>query len=171
MADLDVLIIIGSASDWKHFQGAVEVLSRLGLSFRVHVSSAHRTPKRTVELVHSAEAAGCRAFICGAGMAAHLAGAVAAHTLRPVLGVPLPGGVLDGVDALLSTVQMPSGIPVATFAVGPAGARNAAVFAAQIIAGERPELAEALVDLRREGEAKVLAGEEQIGVALDGKGG
>jgi 5-(carboxyamino)imidazole ribonucleotide mutase len=171
MAHLDVLILIGSASDWKHFQGAIELLRRLDLSFRVHVSSAHRTPKRTVDLVHSAEADGCRVFICGAGMAAHLAGVVAAHTLRPVLGVPLPGGVLDGVDALLSTVQMPSGIPVATFAVGPAGARNAAVFAAQIIAGERPELAEALESLRRDGEAKVLAGEEQIGAALDGEGG
>ena len=171
MAKLDVLIVIGSASDWKHFQGAVDVLQRLGLSFRVHVSSAHRTPKRTVELVRSAEAEGCRAFICGAGMAAHLAGVVAAHTLRPVLGVPLPGGVLDGVDALLSTVQMPSGIPVATFAVGPAGARNAAVFAAQIVAGERPELTDALADLRREGEAKVLAGEAQIEAALDGEPG
>lgn len=169
MAVLDVLIVIGSASDWKHFQGAVEVLRRLGLSFRVHVSSAHRTPERTVNLVRSAEAEGCRAFICGAGMAAHLAGVVAAHTVRPVLGVPLPGGVLDGVDALLSTVQMPSGIPVATFAVGPAGARNAAVFAAQIIAGERPELAEGLLELRREGEAKVLAGEEEIGADLDGE--
>jgi 5-(carboxyamino)imidazole ribonucleotide mutase len=171
MADLDVLIVIGSASDWKHFQGAVEVLRRLDLSFRVHVSSAHRTPKRTVELVRSAEADGCQVFICGAGMAAHLAGVVAAHTLRPVLGVPLPGGVLDGVDALLSTVQMPSGIPVATFAVGPAGARNAAVFAAQIVAGERPELRGALEDLRCEGEAKVLAGDAQIGAALDGEGG
>jgi 5-(carboxyamino)imidazole ribonucleotide mutase len=171
MAKLDVLIVIGSASDWKHFQGAVDVLQRLGLSFRVHVSSAHRTPKRTVELVRSAEAEGCRAFICGAGMAAHLAGVVAAHTLRPVLGVPLPGGVLDGVDALLSTVQMPSGIPVATFAVGPAGARNAAVFAAQIVAVERPELTDALADLRREGEAKVLAGEAQIEAALDGEPG
>ncbi len=169
MADLDVLIVIGSASDWKHFRGAVDVLRRLDLSFRVHVSSAHRTPNRTVELVRSAEADGCQAFICGAGMAAHLAGVVAAHTLRPVLGVPLPGGVLDGVDALLSTVQMPSGIPVATFAVGPAGARNAAVFAAQIVAGDRPELRDALEDLRREGKAKVSAGEEQIQAALDGE--
>jgi len=171
MAGLDVLIVMGSAGDWKHFQGAVEVLRRLGLSFRVHVSSAHRTPQRTVALVRAAEADGCRAFICGAGMAAHLAGVVAAHTLRPVLGVPLPGGVLDGVDALLSTVQMPSGIPVATFAVGPAGARNAAIFAAQIVASERPELRDALEDMRREGKEKVVAGEEQIAAALDGEDG
>ena len=170
MADLDVLIVMGSASDWKHFQGAVEILRRLGVSFRVHVSSAHRTPERTLAIVRAAEADGCRAFICGAGMAAHLAGVVAAHTLRPVLGVPLPGGVLDGVDALLSTVQMPSGIPVATFAVGPAGARNAAVFAAQIIAGERPGVRDALQDLRREGEEKVLAGEERVHAALDEEG-
>jgi 5-(carboxyamino)imidazole ribonucleotide mutase len=171
MAGLDVLIVMGSASDWKHFQGAVEILRRFGLSFRVHISSAHRTPARTVELVRSAEADGCRAFICGAGMAAHLAGVVAAHTLRPVLGVPLPGGVLDGVDALLSTVQMPSGIPVATFAVGSAGARNAAIFAAQIVAGERPALRDALEDLRRQGEEKVLAGEKEIAAALDEEGG
>lgn len=167
MAGLDVLIVIGSASDWKHFRGAVEILHRLDLSFRVHVSSAHRTPKRTMDLVRSAEAEGCQAFICGAGMAAHLAGVVAAHTLKPVLGVPLPGGVLDGVDALLSTVQMPSGIPVATFAVGSAGARNAAVFAAQIVAGQRPEVAGSLADLRRDGEAMVIAGDEQIGAELD----
>jgi len=123
MADPEVVILIGSANDWKHLQGAVDVLRKLGITFEVHVSSAHRTPVRTAELVQSAEAAGCRAFICAAGMAAHLAGVVASLTIRPVLGVPLPGGVLDGVDALLSTVQMPAGIPVATFAVGSAGAR------------------------------------------------
>jgi 5-(carboxyamino)imidazole ribonucleotide mutase len=120
------------------------------------VSSAHRTPERTLELVRRAEDDGCRAFICAAGMAAHLAGVVAAHTTRPVLGVPLPGGVLDGVDALLSTVQMPGGIPVATFAVGPAGAKNAAVFAAQIIAGHRPDVAEAVAEMRRAGADGVI---------------
>jgi 5-(carboxyamino)imidazole ribonucleotide mutase len=103
-------------------------------------------------------------------MAAHLAGAVAAHTLRPVLGVPLPGGVLDGVDALLSTVQMPAGIPVATFAVGPAGARNAAFFAAQVVARERPPVASALQEIRREGEEKVRAGEEQVNASLAEEG-
>jgi 5-(carboxyamino)imidazole ribonucleotide mutase len=157
---------MGSASDWKHLQGAVEVLEGLGVSFEVHVSSAHRTPERTVELVRSAEAGGCRVFICAAGMAAHLAGVVAAHTVRPVLGVPLPGGVLDGVDALLSTVQMPGGIPVATFAVGPAGARNAAFFAAQIIAGERPEVLAALEDARRVGGEKVATADRKISAEL-----
>jgi len=166
MADPEVMILIGSANDWKHLQGAVDDLRRLGITFEVHVSSAHRTPVRTAELVQSAENAGCRVFICAAGMAAHLAGVVASSTTRPVLGVPLPGGVLDGVDALLSTVQMPAGIPVATFAVGSAGARNAAIFAAQIVAGDRPEVRASLEALRSEGEEKVLAGDRQITAAV-----
>jgi 5-(carboxyamino)imidazole ribonucleotide mutase len=169
MADPDVVILMGSASDWNHLQGMVDILRKLGITFDVHVSSAHRTPARTTALVQSAEAAGCRVFICAAGMAAHLAGVVAAQTTRPVLGVPLPGGVLDGVDALLSTVQMPAGIPVATFAVGSAGARNAAVFAAQIVAGDRPEVRESLEALRREGEEKVRAGDRQVSAALSEK--
>jgi 5-(carboxyamino)imidazole ribonucleotide mutase len=162
----EVLILMGSSSDWTHLRGAVDVLEGLGVSFEVHVSSAHRTPDRTVELVRSAEAGGCRVFICAAGMAAHLAGVVAAHTVLPVLGVPLPGGVLDGVDALLSTVQMPGGIPVATFAVGSAGARNAAFFAAQVVAGERPELRAALQDARRVGGEKVAAADQDIKTEL-----
>ena len=169
MVDPEVVILMGSASDWKHLQEAVDVLRELGITFDVHVSSAHRTPARTAALVQSAEAAGCRVFICAAGMAAHLAGVVAAQTTRPVLGVPLPGGVLDGVDALLSTVQMPAGIPVATFAVGPAGARNAAIFSAQIVAGDRPEIRESLEALRSEGEEKVLAGDRQVTAALSGE--
>ena len=95
-ANPEVLILMGSASDWKHLRGAVEVLDGLGVSFEVHVSSAHRTPERTVDLVRSAEAGGCRVFLCAAGMAAHLAGVVAAHTVRPVLGVPLPGECSTG---------------------------------------------------------------------------
>ena len=166
----EVVILMGSASDWKHVRRAVSVLEDLGVSFDVRVSSAHRTPERTVELVQSAEAKGCRVFICAAGMAAHLAGVVAAHTVRPVLGVPLPGGVLDGVDALLSTVQMPAGVPVATFAVGSAGARNAAFFAAQIISGERPELGSALEEARRASGAKVVAADREIEAELKGEG-
>lgn len=166
MNDLDVLILMGSASDWKHLQGSVEILRRLGLRFEVRVSSAHRTPERTIELVRAAEEAGCQAFICAAGMAAHLAGVVAAHTVRPVLGVPLPGGVLDGVDALMSTVQMPAGIPVATFAVGSAGAKNAAFFAAQIVAAARPETRQALEAARRDGEDLVLRGDREIAESL-----
>lgn len=162
MSRVDVVLLIGSSSDWTHVRPAAEVLRELGLSFRVHVSSAHRTPERTVELVRTAEADGCRTFICAAGMAAHLAGVVAAHTLVPVLGVPLPGGVLDGVDALLSTVQMPGGVPVATFAVGSAGARNAAFFAAEIVAGGRPEVAASLRRAREAGAEKILAADREL---------
>jgi 5-(carboxyamino)imidazole ribonucleotide mutase len=158
---------MGSASDWKHLRPAVEVLGRLGLRFRVHVTSAHRTPDRTVELVRAAERDGCQAFICAAGMAAHLAGVVAAHTLVPVLGVPLPGGVLDGVDALLSTVQMPGGVPVATFAVGSAGARNAAFFAGQLVAAARPEVLEALRTARSTSAENVLAADREIRAEWD----
>jgi 5-(carboxyamino)imidazole ribonucleotide mutase len=159
---VDVALLMGSASDWKHLQPAVETLDQLGLAVSVHVTSAHRTPERTVAIIREAEQAGCQVFICAAGMAAHLAGVVAAHTLRPVLGVPLPGGVLDGVDALLSTVQMPGGIPVATFAVGSAGARNAACFAAQIVALNRPAAGTALQEQRRAGADKVMAGEDKV---------
>lgn len=166
----EVLILMGSKSDWKHLQGAVGVLTGLGISFDVHVSSAHRTPERTIALVQKADSEGCQAVICAAGMAAHLAGVVAAHTLRPVLGVPLPGGVLDGVDALLSTVQMPSGIPVATFAVGPAGAKNAAFFAAQIVAGSRPEVRAALEADRLKNAENVAAADQDIAADLAGAG-
>jgi len=152
---LDVLVLAGSPSDLPLLEGMRAMLERLGLRYRLHLSSAHRTPERTVELIRGAEREGAGVFICAAGMAAHLAGAVAAHTIRPVLGVPLPGGVLDGVDALLSTVQMPSGIPVATFAVGKAGAVNAAVFAAQILSTRRPEVGEQLAGLRREAAARL----------------
>lgn len=162
MNRVDVVLLMGSASDWKYLRPAVEVLQGLGLSFRVHVTSAHRTPGRTVELIRAAEADGCQAFICAAGMAAHLAGVVAAHTLAPVLGVPLPGGVLDGVDALLSTVQMPGGIPVATFAVGPAGARNAAYFAGQIVAALRPEVLEALRAARANSADRVVDADREL---------
>jgi 5-(carboxyamino)imidazole ribonucleotide mutase len=165
----EVLILMGSANDWKHLHGAAEVLEELDVSFEVHVSSAHRTPHRTVELVRSAESGGCRVFICAAGMAAHLAGVVASHTVRPVLGVPLPGGVLDGVDALLSTVQMPGGVPVATFAVGSAGARNAAFFAAQIISVGKPHLRSALEELRRQGREKVVGADRDIAAELNAR--
>ena len=165
---LDVLVLAGSPSDLPLLEGMRAMLERLGLRYRLHLSSAHRTPERTVELIRGAEREGAGVFICAAGMAAHLAGAVAAHTIRPVLGVPLPGGVLDGVDALLSTVQMPSGIPVATFAVGPAGARNAAFFAAQLIADRRPDVAEKLVARRRQDAERIEAAEREVVAAIEG---
>ncbi len=135
-----VLILMGSKNDWETLQETAKELDRLGVAWRAHVASAHRSLARTVELVRGGEGAGVRVFVCGAGMAAHLAGVVAATTVRPVIGVPLPGGLADGLDALLSTVQMPGGVPVATVAVGKAGARNAAVLAAEILALGDPEL-------------------------------
>ncbi len=162
MAKIDVCLLMGSTSDWPLLKPAVELLHRLQLRVRTHVTSAHRTPDRTDAIIAQAENDGCRVFICAAGMAAHLAGVVAAKTLKPVLGVPLPGGILDGVDALLSTVQMPGGIPVATFAVGKAGARNAAVFAAQMLACDRAEVAAAVAELRKEGAENVERGDAEL---------
>ena len=118
-----------------------DILKKLGIPFRFTVTSAHRTPERTAELVDSLEAAGCEVFICAAGMAAHLAGAVAARTMKPVIGIPVAASPLGGMDALLATVQMPPGFPVATVALDKAGARNAAWLAAQILALHDPELA------------------------------
>lgn len=168
MSSAEVVVLMGSASDLKHVRPAVEVLQGLGVSVAVHVTSAHRTPERTVQIVRDADAGGALAFICAAGMAAHLAGVVAAHTLRPVLGVPLPGGVLDGVDALLSTVQMPAGVPVATFAVGSAGARNAAYFAAQVVAVGRDDVGAALRRARREGADTVVRSDGEVRGELGG---
>lgn len=168
MKHIEIVILMGSSSDWKYLEGAVAILDELDITFRVHVSSAHRTPERTVELVRRYEDQGCRAFICAAGMAAHLAGVVAAHTVRPVLGVPLPGGVMDGMDALLATVQMPAGIPVATFAVGSAGARNAAVFAAQLIADQRSDVTEGLLARRRGDAQRIEAAEREVVASIEG---
>jgi phosphoribosylaminoimidazole carboxylase PurE protein len=135
-----VLVLMGSKSDWEVLREAGTELDRLGIGWSAHVASAHRSLTRTLELVRQGEADGVRVFICGAGMAAHLAGVVAAATTRPVIGVPLAGGVGDGLDALLATAQMPGGVPVATVAVGRAGARNAALLAAEILALADPEL-------------------------------
>jgi 5-(carboxyamino)imidazole ribonucleotide mutase len=129
-----VAIIMGSPSDWEVMRTAEETLDELAIPSDARVISAHRTPLRLTRFLATAEEEGIEVVIAGAGMAAHLAGVAAAHTLLPVLGVPLPGPELRGVDALLATVQMPGGIPVATFAIGRAGARNAALFAAAILA-------------------------------------
>jgi 5-(carboxyamino)imidazole ribonucleotide mutase len=129
-------------------QSTTGVLRDLDVSFEVRVSSAHRTPQATQDYIADAEARGCGVFVCAAGMAAHLAGAVAAHTVRPVIGVPIDSGPLQGLDALLSTVQMPGGIPVATVAVGKAGAKNAGYLAAQILSLGNEALRERLNDER-----------------------
>jgi 5-(carboxyamino)imidazole ribonucleotide mutase len=145
---MKVAVLMGSASDSDKMAPAAETLARFGIEADVRVLSAHRNPKQVVELVEGARDAGYVAFICGAGMAAHLAGVVAAHTTLPVVGVPLSGGALDGVDALYSTVQMPKGIPVATVAVN--GSMNAALLVVQMLAISDAALAEKLAEHRRE---------------------
>ncbi|MGB6976019.1 MAG: 5-(carboxyamino)imidazole ribonucleotide mutase [Gammaproteobacteria bacterium] len=137
-----VAILMGSDSDLPTMQNAADVLKSLGVTCEVRITSAHRTPAATAEYVKTAEARGCAVFIAGAGLAAHLAGAVAANTLRPVIGVPLASGSLGGLDALLATVQMPPGVPVASVAIN--GAKNAGYLAAQIMALTDGELAKRL---------------------------
>ena len=139
-----VLILIGSESDRPVMEKATATLGELDIPCRLEVASAHRNPERVRQLIAEGEDQNVRVFICGAGMAAHLAGMVAAHTIRPVIGVPLAGSDLSGLDALLSTVQMPRGVPVATVAVGSHGAVNAALLAAQILALSDPGIAENL---------------------------
>jgi len=143
-----VLILFGSDSDRSVMEEASKVLESFGVLARMEIASAHRSPDRVRELVRDAPGQGVQIFIAGAGMANHLAGAVAAHTTLPVIGVPLGGSPLSGVDALYSTVQMPAGVPVATVAIGSAGAKNAAVLAIQILALGDPALALKLEDLK-----------------------
>lgn len=157
-----VMILMGSASDWSTMKETASVLSKLGVPCEAHVASAHRTPERVRQLVAEGEARGVQVFVAGAGMAAHLAGFLAAHTLKPVIGVPLPGGLADGLDALLSTVQMPGGVPVATVAVGKAGARNAAYLAAQILALQDPALGARLLEERQANAAAVAEADAQL---------
>ncbi len=145
-----VLIVLGSASDLPVVEQMPPLLERFGLSHRIEVVSAHRQPERLRRLVRQAEQRGTEIFVAVAGMAAHLPGAVASLTLRPVIGVPVAVGPLGGIDALLSIVQMPPGVPVATVAVGGAGARNAAVLAARILALQDPEVARRLASYRQE---------------------
>jgi phosphoribosylamine--glycine ligase len=134
MSDLQVLILMGSPNDAPVMQGAVDVLNELGISVEMTVASAHRSPERVMRVLVEADARGVKVFIVGAGAAAHLGGVVAAHSTRPVIGVPIDSSALNGLDALLSTVQMPPGVPVATVSIGKAGATNAGVLAAQILA-------------------------------------
>lgn len=145
-----VALLMGSDSDLPTVQEAAAVLRGFGVPFEMRVLSAHRTPEDLVGYVKQAEASGVRVFIAAAGGAAHLAGVVAAHTTRPVLGIPIPSGSLGGLDALLATVQMPGGVPVATLAIGPAGARNAGLFAVQVLALGDAALAEQLKRQRAE---------------------
>jgi 5-(carboxyamino)imidazole ribonucleotide mutase len=144
MSTTFVAVLMGSDSDLPTMQATLDILKHLGIRYEVRITSAHRTPEATHAYVTDADARGCAAFIAAAGLAAHLAGAVSANTVKPVIGVPLDAGPLQGMDALLSTVQMPAGIPVACVAIGKAGARNAAWLAAQIMAVSDPQLANRL---------------------------
>lgn len=143
-----VAIFMGSLSDEEKVRPCADVLQKLGISFRLTVTSAHRSPERTENLVKALEEEGCQVFICAAGLAAHLAGAVAARTVKPVIGIPVTASSLGGVDALLSTVMMPPGFPVATVALDKVGARNAAWLAAQILALGDADLARVLAEER-----------------------
>lgn len=157
-----VLILMGSKSDAEVMGEAARVLSDLGVPYTMTVASAHRSPARTQKLAREAEKDGYRVVIAGAGAAAHLAGCVAAETLLPVIGVPLAGSPLFGLDSLLSTVQMPGGVPVATMAVGKAGAQNAGVLAAQILSLSDPALKSRLAERRREMEEAVASAAEEV---------
>ena len=139
---------MGSQSDWDTMQYCQKMLEEFGIANEARVLSAHRTPAQTCEFASTAEERGVEVLIAAAGGAAHLAGVVAAYTVLPVLGVPMKGWSLDGLDSLLSTVQMPRGIPVATFAIGKAGAVNAALFAISVLAATRPELREKIKQYR-----------------------
>lgn len=162
-----VAILMGSDSDLPVMEAAFDVLNKLGIAFEAKVTSAHRTPKITHEYVKDADQRGCAVFICAAGMAAHLAGAVAANTLKPVVGVPINSS-LDGLDALLSTVQMPGGIPVASVAIGKAGAKNAAYLAAQIIGVADGDLHQKLIDEREAAARAVVEKDAALQAKLNG---
>lgn len=157
-----VAILMGSNSDWPVVKKTTLVLDKFGIKFEVRVTSAHRTPHQTAAYVEDAVARGCSVFICAAGLAAHLAGAVAAHTTRPVIGIPIDGGPMSGVDSLYSTVQMPGGVPVATVAIGSAGAKNAGFLAAQILALSNDDLAEKLTQDRQRNIENVMAQNQSV---------
>lgn len=152
-----VAVLMGSESDWETMRHTRDTLANFGVPCECRVLSAHRTPEETVRFVRESERSGVEVFIAAAGGAAHLAGVVAAHTVLPVLGVPMKGWSLDGLDSLLSTVQMPRGIPVGTLAIGKAGAVNAGLLATSILAINRPELKEKLLAERRKQAEKILA--------------
>ncbi|HEX9260322.1 MAG TPA: 5-(carboxyamino)imidazole ribonucleotide mutase [Acidimicrobiales bacterium] len=151
-----VAVLMGSRSDWETMQHAVAVLDELGVEHRVQVVSAHRTPQLLAQVASASEGEGVEVIIAGAGGAAHLPGMLAANTVVPVLGVPVQSKALQGMDSLLSIVQMPAGVPVGTLAIGPAGATNAALLAAAIVSTNRPELRERLRDWRRRQTEAVL---------------
>ncbi|MBI3874153.1 MAG: 5-(carboxyamino)imidazole ribonucleotide mutase [Arcobacter sp.] len=161
-----VSIIMGSKSDYEIMKNCADTLEEFSVKYELIISSAHRSPERTKNYIKEAEIKGAKVFIAAAGMAAHLAGALAAGTTKPVIGVPMKGGAMDGMDAMLSTVQMPAGMPVATVALGKAGAVNAAYLAMQILAITDKELAIKLKEDRIVKEKKVVNDSREIEVIL-----
>ena len=162
MSEPFVAILMGSENDLPVMQAGVDVLKQLGINYEIKVTSAHRTPTATQQYIGDAVERGCQGFICGAGLAAHLAGATAAHSSKPVIGVPIDAGPLQGLDSLLSTVQMPGGIPVATVAIGKAGAKNAGYLAAQILSLSDSNLAERVRAERAANAEKVQAQDQAL---------
>ena len=161
-----VSIIMGSKSDYEIMKNCANTLEEFGVQYELIISSAHRSPQRTKDYIKAAEENGSKVFIAAAGMAAHLAGALAATTTKPVIGVPMKGGAMDGMDAMLSTVQMPSGMPVATVALGKAGAINAAYLAMQILAISDSDLAVKMTEDRIVKEHKVVNDSKEIEVII-----
>ena len=157
-----VSIFMGSKSDLPIVQAAADTLAEFNISYNMYILSAHRTPEEVVKKIRESESSGVKVFIAAAGMAAHLAGAIAAQTTKPVLGIPLAGGDLDGMDALLATVQMPKGVPVATFAIGKSGAINAAICAAQIIGTSDTNMSAKLDEYKIKMHDDVLKANESI---------
>jgi phosphoribosylaminoimidazole carboxylase PurE protein len=163
---MDVAIFIGSESDFDIVKDALEILKKFGVSHALEITSAHRSPHRTADLVRRFEKDGAEIFIAVAGKAAHLAGVVAAHTVHPVIGVPVESGGLGGLDALLSTVQMPKGIPVATMGTGKTGASNAALLAIQILGLKKAALREKFAEYKKTMAAQVEADSEKLKQSL-----
>lgn len=157
-----VAILMGSENDLSIMQAGADILTQLQIDYEIKITSAHRTPAVTQQYISDAEERGCQVFICGAGLAAHLAGATAAHTTRPVIGVPIDAGPLNGFDALLSTVQMPAGIPVATVAIGKTGAKNAAFLAAQMMSLADDDLKTRIKEERKANSEKVQSQDKAL---------
>lgn len=157
-----VAILMGSKSDLPKLEGGIKILKNFGVPVTVRVMSAHRTPDVVADFVGNAADNGYKVIICAAGMAAHLGGVAAAHTLLPVIGIPIDGGALNGVDALYATVQMPPGIAVATVGIGSGGAKNAALLAVQILALGEPELMEKLAVFRQDQRQKVAEADKEV---------
>ena len=154
--NLEVAVIMGSDSDLPVVEAAFPIFEKFGINYTKNIMSAHRTPHDVIEFIKNSENNGCKVFIAAAGMAAHLAGALAAHTVRPVIGIPIESGGMGGIDSLLSTVMMPPGVPVATVAVGKSGAKNSAILAIQILATSNDELQQKLVNFKEDMKNEVL---------------